>query len=114
MNELSRLADHVRAGRRRAPVSERIRNDVLRQVRRDGSVRLSGHFIREMFPDPDQTENFFLAMSNCRPVPPIREQFETWCEINDIEMRYVPSEHEETMILLDKKWLSDNRNEQTN
>ncbi len=102
MNELTRLADHVRNERQRAPMCERIRSNVLRQVQRDGSVRISGHFIREMFPNPDQTENFFLAVSKCRPVPSIREQFETWCGINDIEARYVPSEYAETMILINK------------
>ncbi len=107
MNELSRLADHVRTERQRAPMSERIRNDVLRQIRHDGSVRISGHFTREMFPNPDQTENFFLAGLGCRPVPGIREQFETWCKINDIEVRYVPSEYAETMLLIDKKRLSE-------
>lgn len=103
VNELSRVADHVRSERNRAPMSARIRDGLLRQVRRDGSVRISRHLMSEMFSHPDRTENFFLAMSNCRPVPPIREQFETWCRINDIEPRYVPSEYAEPIILIDKK-----------
>lgn len=92
MNELTRLAYHVREEQERRPRRDAIREDLLRQIRRSGSVIVTRHFLAEAFSQPDQTENFFLAIGGCRPVPSLMAQIEQWCATNDLELRQRPND----------------------
>lgn len=98
MNELTRLAEHVRSEQERAPHASRLREGILQEIRRQGSITVTRHVIQEMFPHPDQTENFFLASSGCRPVAEIQSQLETWCANNGLFLRYTP--HDEILLIV--------------
>lgn len=99
-SELTRLAAHVREESDRAPRRDATRENLTRQVRKVGSVIVTRYFLQEAFPRPDQTENFFLAASGCRPIASLTDQVEQWCASNDFELRYRPDNSDEVLIML--------------